>query len=758
MKNSVLFLFILSASMLFSQGVDLVKGSRGADYCHQKKINSINVAMDAKANFPHSFDVLNYKLNLNIYGCFIGSYPKSFSASEVITLRADSTINTVTLNAVNTSLQIDSVRQAGSSFTHSGDLLKITLNKTYAPGDTINILIYYLHKNINDGAVYTNTGFFFTDCEPEGARKWFPCWDKPSDKATVDLTAKTPGSVKLGSNGRLADSTKTGDTIYYHWVSRDPIATYLVVISAKVNYNLDIVYWKNPVTQQNIPFRFYYNAGENPSSIEPTVISMVGRYSDLFCVHPFEKNGFATLNSQFAWGGMENQTLTSLCTNCWQTDLIAHEFAHQWFGDLITCATWANVFLNEGFATYCEALWAEYTSGKSAYTSAISANASEYLNSGHAWPIYNPAWAVSTPNVDTLFDTPVTYDKGACVLHMLRYTLGDTLFFNGLKAYANDTTLRFRSATIDDFKNVMSKVSGQDLTWFFDAWVKLPSHPAYNNSYYINSVGNNTWTLGFVASQTLATTAFHPMPIELKVSFTSGSDTTIRVFNAFNKQQFTFRFNRQPAAVTFDPNTNIVLKTATLSTITAGPALTSPADQSTIMQLNPTLAWSAVTNATQYTLQVSTDSLFSSFVLVDSSLTNPTKLLSGLTNATTYYWRTRAKVSGVNTGFSETWQFKTLAMVGGIDQRPVLNYSLDQNYPNPFNPSTRIRFSIPANGQVKVSIFNQLGQLITELVNAELNAGSHEVVWNAQAIPSGVYLYKLTSGNYSAVKKLILMK
>ena len=103
--------------------------------------------------------------------------------------------------------------------------------------------IYYRHNNVSDNAFYAGNGLVFTDCEPEGARKWFPCWDKPSDKATVELRAKTPAVVKLGSNGRLADSITIGDTTYYHWVSRDPVATYLVVISSKIDYGLDIVYW-----------------------------------------------------------------------------------------------------------------------------------------------------------------------------------------------------------------------------------------------------------------------------------------------------------------------------------------------------------------------------------------------------------------------------------------------------------------------------------------------------------------------------------
>ncbi|MBK7380205.1 MAG: hypothetical protein IPJ03_14645 [Ignavibacteriales bacterium] len=154
-------------------------------------------------------------------------------------------------------------------------------------------------------------------------------------------------------------------------MAEDNIATYLFVISGKVNYNLDLVYWhklSNP--NDSIPLRFYWNQGENHSSVlqmEQVTLEMTDHYSTLFGEHPFEKNGFATLNSSFPWGGMENQTLTSLCPGCWSEGLISHEYAHQWFGDMITCATWANIWLNEGFATYSEALWIEHTSGYSSY-------------------------------------------------------------------------------------------------------------------------------------------------------------------------------------------------------------------------------------------------------------------------------------------------------------------------------------------------------------------------------------------------------
>jgi hypothetical protein len=149
---------------------------------------------------------------------------------------------------------------------------------------------------------------------------------------------------------------------------------------------------------------------------------------------------------------------------------------------------------------------------------------------------------------------------------MLRYTIGDSLFFAAFKAYATDTTnFRLKNAITDDFFSKFSTVAGQDLTWFMNEWVKQPNHPAYQNSYNTVSLGGGNWRVDFTAKQVQTNTVFHKMPIVIKVSFTAGADTLIRVMNDTNNQQFSFTFNRQPQSVAFDPNNDIVLKTATLT-------------------------------------------------------------------------------------------------------------------------------------------------------------------------------------------------
>lgn len=546
--------------------------THGSGLCsHSKQMRPDITEPDLRSpNSPrHTFDVLNYELDLDIYHCYTNPYPRNFTASNIITFRVDSTLNSIELNADQTSLLIESVGLSGVSFFHENNLLTINLDAQYQPGDTVLVSISYEHLNVIDQAFYVDNGFVFTDCEPQGARKWFPCYDRPSDKATLSLRAKVPLNVKLGSNGRLADSVAVADSLWYTWVSRDPIATYIMVISSRVNYNLDIVYWTKPGPPfDTLPIRFYYNPGENPDQIKNLIVPMADFYYSLFGDHPFEKDGFATMSPQFSWGGMENQSLTSLCQGCWYTPYIAHEFAHQWYGDMITCATWADLWLNEGFATYIQALWTGQANGSQAYINEINSNASYYLNNNPGWAISNPAWAINPPSNSTLFNYAITYQKGSCVLYMYRYVVGDSLFFKSLYEYANDTVnFRYQSATIPDFIDKMSEVNGQDLTWFFNEWLFQPNHPVYSNSYSFEDLGNSLWNVNFSTEQVQGNAPFFRMPVELRILFSDASDTLIRVMNDYSGQGYAFLFDKQPIGLIFDPNNQIVLKQA--STITA---------------------------------------------------------------------------------------------------------------------------------------------------------------------------------------------
>lgn len=526
--------------------------------------STVSTADTAHFYMKHSYDVLKYSVDMDMYNCYLSPYPKTFYAKMVVNLRVDSALSQIMLNARFNSLGIDSVSLAAISFTHTNDTLKLQLDRTYQPGEVLNVKICYHHKNVTDNALYVSNDYIFTDFPPEGARKVFPCWDRPSDKAKWDLRIKVPLNVRVGSVGMLADSTINADTLIYHWVTEIPAATYLVTISSKKNFLIQKDYWNNPEDpSDSVPVSIYYKSGESLTNINNVLHPITDFYASKFGTYPFEKIGYATLNASFPWGGMENQTMINLMPGGYNdANLIAHEHSHQWFGDMITCGTWADIWLNEGFATYCQNLWVEHNSGYSVYKTSMNNLANYYLAHNPHLPLYNPSWAIHTPSSNLLYSTALVYDKGACVLFQLRYVLGDSLFFKVMHDYANDTAFMYKNAVTEEFVAKVNQVTGEDMNWFFDAWVYAPNHPVYENTYEIIDSGNGNWKVKLMINQTQTNSVFFRMPVEIGINFTDGSDTLITVMNDVNNQLCEFTFQLQPATLTFDPNRNILLKQA----------------------------------------------------------------------------------------------------------------------------------------------------------------------------------------------------
>lgn len=522
-------------------------------------LNSNLLAQNSKTLTNKNFDVLDYSLSLDLFNCFISLFPHSFKAIEEITLSTEDDVELIKLNASSQSLHIDSVFFDADDFTHKNDTLYIKLSHKTKPKDIVKVGIKYFHKDVNDESFFVKDGMLFTMNAPEGARNWFPCFDHPSDKAAFNLNAKTPSNVFLGSNGSLTDSIKISDTIYYNWKSRNPIATYLINISANTNYNLDIENWD----EQNIPIRYYWNKGEDETklnNIKKVLPKMLGYYSNLFGEYPFEKVGFATLNDLLSFGGMENQTLISLCPDCWNESLIAHELSHEWFGNMISPKSWPDVWLNEGFATYCEGLWYEHSLGKGAYKKYIDQQAARYLNSKVDLPIYNLSWSHLTPDIEELYNGAIEYAKAACVLHMLRYVIGDSLFFKTLNNYATDDNLKYKNASTDDFINKVNEVTNKDYNWFFEQWLKYPAHPVYKIYYSPTQLDNKKWQLDVIITQENKTEYLFKMPIEMEILFKDGTSKIVLANNERQNQFFTYILDKKPIGISFDYQNNIPLK------------------------------------------------------------------------------------------------------------------------------------------------------------------------------------------------------
>jgi len=509
-----------------------------------------------------NIDVQNYSIDLDLSNNFKGPLNYAFDAKTVIKVKALSDISSLSINAIEHSLQINSVSGAATSFSHFDDILNINLDRVYTFNEEFEISISYAHKNLFDTAIYAGKGIMYTDCEPEGARSWFPCKDFPDDKATFEIKAKVPANVLFGSNGLLIDSTSDGIFTNYTWKTDLQTATYLAVFVASNDYKLREITWEVPGTRQVIPVRFYYQSTDDVKKLDlmiSRVPKMLDYFSGVFGNYPFEKLGLATVDSHFPWGGMENQTLITLCPNCWTDDLLAHEIAHQWFGDLISPSQWSDIWLNEGFATYSETIWAESTDGIGKYKALNKYNADSYLITNPHRAIYNRSWDTLLPSNDTLFNVAMTYNKSGAILYMLRYVLGDDMFFRFVKSYATDPNLMFKNISTNEFVKLVSEYAGKDMTWFFDQWLYRPNHPIYNNKYQIIEEDNG-WKVKFKITQTQRE-GFFKMPIEIQVN--SGKSVQFFKFNNdYNNQVFEIKLKDEPDDVIFDPNDGIILKIA----------------------------------------------------------------------------------------------------------------------------------------------------------------------------------------------------
>ena len=341
---------------------------------------------------------------------------------------------------------------------------------------------------------------------------------------------------------------------------------------------------------------------------------------------------------------------------------------------------------------------------------------------------------------------------------MLRYVMGDSLYFAGLYYYANDPNLKYKSAVTTDFRDDMSAVYGQDLTWFFDEWVLQPNHPVYANEYWIADQGSGQWEVGFVANQTQTNTTFHKMPIEIKVHFATGSDTTMRVMNDSNDQIFTFNFNRQPLSIAFDPDNNIVLKIASLTQIPPLPVeLTS--FSATSRGSLVTLDWSTATEKNNKGFEIERKDILKENVwqkigFVEGNGTSTTPKFYSYTDHPDEYGDYVYRLKQID--FDGTFEYSNEVEVkGGI--KPD-TYNLSQNYPNPFNPVTVIRFQLPEAAKVKLVVYNLLGQVVRTLADGNYEAGSYNKNFDGTDLSSGIYIYELRANDVVLKHKMVLMK
>jgi aminopeptidase N len=553
---AIVILF-LTCSLLHSQYAE-------DDSFVQRESQRAQLRLNAEAAArPMEVDAKYYALNIRVT-----NNPALISGSVLLNaVVAASSLDSLSLDlsfvhAVD-SVVVEGVRSL--RITRAGDAAYVLLPRTYSNGEPLTLKIFYHGtpptgtglgsfdtKTLSDGSLW-----YSSLSEPYGGRLWWPSIDHPSDKAdSADIWITCDQTLTAVSNGLLVETRTNGDgTKTYKWRHRYPIATYLIAATI-AKFDLFMSWYKYSSTD-SLPIYNYVTINLPPGSSARTTAGLTPRmlqiFESIFGPYPFRNEKYGHV--EFSWGGgMEHQTLTSLGTTAWNEKTIAHELAHQWFGDLITCRTWPDLWLNEGFAQYFDAVYLEraYANGKYRLDSAMSARASSARSAPGTVSVQD------TSNVSNLFLYSRVYQKGSWVLHMLRKVMGDSIFFAAIRAYADDPRFRYGTASTADFKSVCETVSGRYLGWFFNEWVFGEKYPQYSYSWRTTFSGGQYQTSVRV-TQTTGTSnpSYFLMPIDLRLTGV-GLDTTVTVTNNSADQTFSITTVVAPGSVAFDPDGRIL--------------------------------------------------------------------------------------------------------------------------------------------------------------------------------------------------------
>ena len=351
-------------------------------------------------------------------------------------------------------------------------------------------------------SVFVEERIAYTMSEPQDARMWFPCNDSPHDKATNTITVKVPVGYSVASNGLLQDVLTNDTAVTYKWNSDQVMATYLMHAAASKFKNWTEWYHKVTSPQDSIPLEYFvwqkdYDATQKDGSeynarwAFETNLDQMKCFSLAYGEYPFKKYGIVALQP-FGFGGMEHQTMTSV-NRVWMrqfgTGGFAHELAHMWLGDLITCKTWNDIWINEGGATFSEAIWIEYYSGRDAYFEDMLGKRQIYLISGGS--ILPPIYGLP---INTIFGnySVLVYKKASWIYHMLRTMLGDDVFFPALRSILAKNS--FTSVDSKDFENAFSsevKNTPIPLDIYFKQWLMKSGHPLFNLNVSTSNAGKD---------------------------------------------------------------------------------------------------------------------------------------------------------------------------------------------------------------------------------------------------------------------------
>ncbi|WP_232835974.1 M1 family metallopeptidase [Actinocorallia populi] len=413
------------------------------------------------------YDVRHYSLQLKIVP---SDARKALDAVATITAHAQREMTAFNLDLAGLEVSRVEVDGRKADFSHEGEELVVQPSATIAGGGDFTVTVAYsgTPQPVNDpilgryGWIRTADGVAVA-CQPSGAHTWFPGNDHPSDKATFDLALTVPQHLTAVTNGESGRKTTRNGLTTTRWKVEQPMAPYLAMLAVG---DFEV---KEGVTPGGIPILVAVDSSVRSPSVEDfyrVKAQITDEWVKLFGPYPFGSTGGVVDNADVSFA-LETQSRSIYGDFDPTQTIIAHELAHQWFGDSVSVTQWKDIWLNEGFASYAEWIWGERMGGQGVQ--------SRFDDLYQGTP--PTAWQVRTgdPGRDELFNGFAVYDRGAMTLHALRTKIGDDVFFSLLRRWAKDH--EYGNATTAQFVALAEGVSGQELSAFFDAWLYQPSRP-----------------------------------------------------------------------------------------------------------------------------------------------------------------------------------------------------------------------------------------------------------------------------------------